>query len=284
LVDTPQNELPGIASLWIGARLSFLEQLCLKSFADRGHQVTLYTYDHVENVPANVQLADASAIMPTDKFIVNRALGSPGPHADRFRYHLMAQTDETWVDTDAYCLRPFPKRDYLFARHFKDHMANGVLRLPKNSPTLADLLRFTEDEHPNLPPDFYWRDALNRQVAQSVARGDRPHISDLRWETWGPDALTYFLRKNGEDRHQVAPEVLYPFGGSSVGLTVRKPTDPPMKFPETTESIHFYGSGLRKILQRRAPKPLHPRSLLARLCAEHDIDHNAAPVEPTPSC
>ena len=35
--------LPNIASLWIGGRLSWLEQLCLKSFADQGHRTTLYS-------------------------------------------------------------------------------------------------------------------------------------------------------------------------------------------------------------------------------------------------
>ena len=278
LADASPNTLPGIASLWIGARLSFLEQLCLKSFADRGHQVTLYTYEPVAGVPSCIHVADASTIMPSDRFIVNRAMGSPGPHADRFRYHLMAQSDAIWVDTDAYCLRPFPRREYLFARHFRDHVANGVLRLPRDSRTLSDLIAFTEDEYPNLPPDFYWRDALNRQFSRQIARGERPHITDLRWETWGPDALTYFLRRNREEIHQVAPEVLYPLGGTDMRRVVRKPREPQLQIPEITESIHFFGSALRPILQRRAPKPLHPRSLLARLCAEHDIDADAAPV------
>lgn len=32
-----------IGALWIGGALSFLEQLCLKSFVDAGHDVRLHT-------------------------------------------------------------------------------------------------------------------------------------------------------------------------------------------------------------------------------------------------
>ena len=41
-----------IQSLWIGGKLSKMEHLCLKSFADNGHTVHLYTYDKVDNVPS----------------------------------------------------------------------------------------------------------------------------------------------------------------------------------------------------------------------------------------
>ena len=45
------DRLPEIASLWIGGKLSWLEQLCLKSFADQGHHITLYSYEPIPNVP-----------------------------------------------------------------------------------------------------------------------------------------------------------------------------------------------------------------------------------------
>jgi len=61
--------LPEIASLWIGERLSWLEQLCLKSFADAGHHITLYSYDPIENVPDGVETADAGEILSGDPML-----------------------------------------------------------------------------------------------------------------------------------------------------------------------------------------------------------------------
>ena len=52
-------KLPEIASLWIGGQLSWLEQLCLKSFADAGHHTTLYSYEEIPNVPEGVHTAEA---------------------------------------------------------------------------------------------------------------------------------------------------------------------------------------------------------------------------------
>ena len=43
-----------IGALWIGGSLSYLEQLCLKSFVDAGQHITLYTYEGVTNAPEGV--------------------------------------------------------------------------------------------------------------------------------------------------------------------------------------------------------------------------------------
>jgi hypothetical protein len=53
-----------LGSLWIGGNLSWLEQLCLKSFLDHGHEVTLYTYEGVTNAPEGTVVADARPMFP----------------------------------------------------------------------------------------------------------------------------------------------------------------------------------------------------------------------------
>ncbi len=40
-----------VQGLWIGNKLSLLEQLSLKSFMANGHEYHLYIYDDVENIP-----------------------------------------------------------------------------------------------------------------------------------------------------------------------------------------------------------------------------------------
>ena len=52
-----------IQSLWIGKELSVMEQMCLSSFVKNGHEVHLYTYDNVKNIPEGVQIKDGNDIL-----------------------------------------------------------------------------------------------------------------------------------------------------------------------------------------------------------------------------
>jgi len=53
-----------VASLWIGPELSWMEQICLLSFMEKGHRTVLYAYDDVKSVPDGVEIRDAREIMP----------------------------------------------------------------------------------------------------------------------------------------------------------------------------------------------------------------------------
>ena len=55
-----------IAALWMEGKLSFLEQLCLKSFVDAGHHVKLYHYGPLENVPDGMELANAEEVLESN--------------------------------------------------------------------------------------------------------------------------------------------------------------------------------------------------------------------------
>ena len=81
--------LPIVASLWIGGSLSYIEQVCLKSFVDHGHRTILYTYGEVGGVPEGVEVIDANLIFPNDNFIRHAKSGSPAVHADAFRYRMI---------------------------------------------------------------------------------------------------------------------------------------------------------------------------------------------------
>lgn len=273
------TSLPTIASMWIGPELSFLERLCLQSFVDAGHRVKLYTYAPVDNVPPAVEVADASAVLPSERFVYHAESGAPGPQSDRFRYHLLARTDEIWVDTDAYCLRPFPDRAYLFAPHYRDHMANGVLRLPQDSPTLCALLDFTDQEFPDLPHDFpFLRPRTWRAYRAARAAGSPLHVSQLEWQIWGPFAFTHFLRQTGEDARALSCEALYPLSSQEIRRGTRFPTTADRKIPDDCLSIHFYGSTIRSALQARGGIPVAD-TLLDRLCRRHGIEPGAAPLQ-----
>jgi len=58
-----------VGTLWIGGPLSWLEQLSLKSFVDKGQQITLFSYDDIPNVPEGVIRRDGREIIDTEDFI-----------------------------------------------------------------------------------------------------------------------------------------------------------------------------------------------------------------------
>lgn len=51
-------ELGIIQTLWIGDSLSSMERLCLSSFFQNGHEVHLYVYSDVANIPPGIIVKD----------------------------------------------------------------------------------------------------------------------------------------------------------------------------------------------------------------------------------
>jgi hypothetical protein len=270
-----------IGALWIGGDLSFLEQLCLTSFVDAGHQVTLYTYDPVGNVPRGVLLADASTVLPRTSFLRHARTGSPALHSDLFRYHLLSRADRMiWADTDAYCLRPFTTATgHFFAWESATGLNGGVLGLPPDSETLRALIDFTADEFA-IPP---WLDQARRAELEAARAAGRPvPAGDMPWGVWGPHALTHFLKATGEVRFAMPRAALYPFAYEDRRLMLRPGLDPAPYVTDDTFSIHLYGRRMRSALMARFGGVPKPRSLIGQLLKKHGIDPAAAPLRGAP--
>ncbi|TCO74006.1 hypothetical protein [Rhodovulum euryhalinum] len=272
--------LPTIAALWIEGPLSFLEQLCLKSFVDAGHRLVLYHYGPLENVPEGIELADAGDILPRTGFLTHQRTGSPALHSDLFRYRMLAKSRETiWADTDAYCLRPFRTETGHFYGWESDRYINGgVLGLPADSPALAALLAFTRDEFA-IPP-WYGPDYVSELEGKRAA-GTPVHASEMPWGVWGPHAVTHFLHETGEARHAFPQEVLYPFSFRDRGKMLKRNLDVSPWVTGNTVSVHLYGRRMRaRLVQKEGGAP-HPKSFLGRLLTRHGIDPARAPL-PSP--
>jgi hypothetical protein len=269
-----------IGALWIGGDLSFLEQLCLKSFVDAGHEVILYTYEGVTNAPQGVVQADASDILPQTGFLRHERTGSPALHSDIFRYHMLAKQDQMiWADTDAYCVKPFTTETGHYYAWESDHGLNGgVLGLPQDSATLAALLEFTREEFP--VPEWY-DDATKAKILRSHETGQPMHVSEMKWGVWGPHALTHFLKKTGEVEHALPMHVLYPFSYGDRQLMLRPGLDATQFVKPDTTSIHFYGRRMRaRVLDREPGGIPRPQTVIGKLLKKHKIDPTLAPIKP----
>jgi len=99
-----------IHGLWIGSILSLMEQLSIRSFLANGFKYCLYTYEHLENVPAGVHIMNANDILPKEEIFVYQHgpdAGSYAGFADQFRYKVLLEEGGWWADLDVVCLRPF---------------------------------------------------------------------------------------------------------------------------------------------------------------------------------
>lgn len=270
-----------IGALWIGGALSFVEQLCLKSFLDAGQHVKLFTYGEVKNIPHGVEVADANEVLTMDSIIRHSRTGSPAPQADRFRYHMLAQNDDLiWADTDAYCVRAFgTDSGHFHGWESEHHVNNGVLGLPRDSETLRELLEFTSDEY--AIPDWL-PEAEKDQLRAAREAGTPVSVGDQQWGAWGPRALTWFLHKTGEVRFSLPRAALYPIPFKERRVMLRPGTEAERFITPETLSIHLYGRRIRDRLANEEGGAPHPESLLGRLLTKHGIVPSDAPLPSPP--
>ncbi len=272
------HPLPQIASFWFGSDLSWLEALCIQSYLDHGHSFTLYAAHDIAHVPNGVDLRHASEILwpapfelrPEDRLGV-------AVFSDIFRLRLLERTDFIWVDLDALCLKPFDfASPFVFARSQSGKFPNGVLRLPQESQTLAQMLAFVTSANPTQP----WRGAkLRRRNEQRIAEGETWGIEALPWGCSGPKALGHFLRETGEDIHAMPANTFYPLANEELW----KLHDPQL-LPSNIEqdgvySVHVFGHQKKFMAQQTAGLPVRG-SFLSTLCARHGIDPQDNPIAP----
>lgn len=271
------ERLPTIACLWMEGSLSWLEQLCIKSFLDAGHQVVLYHYGPLENVPDGVELADAKDVLDRTNFLTHKRTGSPALHSDVFRYKLLEKNDNMiWADTDAYCMRPFQTdTGHFYGWESNSHINGGVLGLPKDSETLACLLDHTSD--PFRIPTWYGED-YTKELETAAEAGNPVHASEQPWGVWGPHAITHYLHQTGEVKHALPQECLYPFTFKDRRKMLRRKFDTGPYITDKTYSVHLYGRRMRARLVEKEGGIPHHKSLIGELIRKHNIDPNEAPL------
>ncbi len=275
------TDLNQIGMLWMRGSLSFLEQLCVKSFLDAGHHVILYTYENVDMVPDGVEFRDAADVLPEEGFLVHERTGSPALHSDLFRYHMLRDADRMiWADTDAYCRKPFvTKTGHFYGWESKKHINGGVLGLPKDSPTLHGLLNHCSDEF--AIPTWYG-EKYTRELEEKKAAGNPVHAGEQPWGVWGPHAVSHFLHETGEDRYAFAQDGLYPYTFKDRRKIVKPNNKISDYVTDNTYSVHLYGRRMRKFLAEHYKGVPDPTGLLGQLLIKHKVNPLDAPLRDFP--
>ncbi len=115
-------------------RMSGLEVTCLKSFLDHGHELTVFTYDSNTVAPL-FRTADASKIVRPEQiffYASNPGKGSISGFTNLFRYKLLHEFGDFWIDTDVLCLTDsWPEeRDFVAGWESDKWVGAAVLQLP----------------------------------------------------------------------------------------------------------------------------------------------------------
>jgi hypothetical protein len=161
-----------IQSMWIGPRLTAMEQMCITSYLHYGHPFHLYVYQDTEGIPKGTTVLDANEIVDSSRIFTYEGRGfgrkSYAGFADVFRYRLLLKEGNWWVDTDSICLRPFDfAEDYVFSSEVGNpfHVNCGNLKAPAGS----EIYQWLVDKSENVNTQMIWGAIGPSLMRQAVA-------------------------------------------------------------------------------------------------------------------
>jgi len=258
--DRHGRELVTCNSLWIGGDLGPVSAACLASFLRHGHPVVLYCYEPPRDVPYGVGLADAAAIIPSNRILRHKETGSYALFANLFRYELLRRGLGLWIDCDVFCVRPFDiASEYVYGWQQPNVINNAVLGLPRQSPVLERLIDLFETKS---PVPAWLGPNQHAKFAAKARAGEEFGIEDLPWGAAGPGALTYLLTESGLASRALPETVFYPISFARGYLLLKKDFHLAGSITPRTLAVHLWNEGLVKHLAEREPGSAIDRLLL----------------------
>ena len=192
-----------------------MEQLSIRSFLAHGHDIHLFTYQDVQDIPTGTTVRSGEEILPADKVFTYQkgyGQGSYAGFADCFRYKLLLERGGWWTDLDMVCMRPIdlPDEHVLGKERARDggYKVNiGVIKAPQGSSLM----------------EYCW------QAVEKV------NWLDLTYAQTGPLLMTEAVgRMNGKIR-PFEPEAFYPIDYWQVWQFITR-----RRLPPDCYMIHFW--------------------------------------------
>jgi hypothetical protein len=204
--------LPTMQSLWVGDRLSTLEQLSVRSYLAHGHPYHLYVYDEPKGVPNGTVLKDADEIVKRRKIAEFKHLAN---FSDLFRYSLLLRVGSYWTDTDAVCLKPF---DFPEEQVFSSEALQRETGIPQvNSGTIR------------VPPDSeLMHYALGKYITVDTKK--------VPWVYFGPQLMAEIVKQFDLGKYVKAPKVFCPIPWWDAKLM----TVTTFAFSDATYAVHLW--------------------------------------------
>lgn len=199
--------LERINGLWIGRRLSRVEQLSIKSFLALGHPYRLYCYNRLEGVPAGTELADARRFLSQERAM---SFSNLGMASNYFRYQMLWEEGGWWCDLDTVALKPFVFRQpVVFGSLWKDdYYGMGALRAPPRWAVMQECLR---------------------RIAAEYG-------TTAAWNMTGPHTFTQVVNDLGQAHFKLPEKVFYPFQWEQCGIAFKGPAQ---EYPDS-HAVHLW--------------------------------------------
>ncbi len=248
--NTVQPDLLPVGTVWVGSQMSWIGRMSLQSFLHRGHPVTLFHTEDMEDPQVEgLDLVSAREIWDYPENLLDRV--SPTVFSDFFRLRMIRDAGMIWADTDVFCYRPFiPKDGYLAGYEHSGMINNAVLHLPENSASLNELIDLFSD--PSYVPE--WLRPATRRAAKESGKGRRLYEAcKLIPTAAGPRALSYMLPKHGEDMHALPQDALNPLPWSFADAYFNPMGGVEGWLSNDTQAIHLYSSRIRAFHKRVRP-------------------------------
>lgn len=206
-----------IQSFWYGNTISTIEKLSIASFLKNGHEVDIYCYNPIQNLPSGVNLKDANRIIPKEKVFLDSS-GGIASFSDWFRYKMLYEVGGWWVDLDIICLRPFAiPNDYCFAsENFSTNFEIGitccVIKSPPKAEFLKDILDYIESFE---------------------------NYRDIQWGEFGPALINYVLKQYDSSEFVMPVHAFCPVDWTDMKRIVN---DVYLTIPIDSYSIHMWNN------------------------------------------
>ena len=237
-----------IQSLWIGGELSSIEKICINSFLKNGHPFHLYTYSNIEGVPKGTTILDANTIIPKSK-IFRYPNGSVACFANYFRYKLLFEKGNWWVDTDVICLAPFHfKEKYVFGIQDVNPLMinNAIMKFPKNDTLMKTLMLSS-----SLPNKIYRSDSIKRIIRKVFNYTyHRNKIAAYAWGETGPSLLTQHIQSSKLDIFSQKKDVFYPVHWNDWKILFEENVNMDSIQKNETVAIHLWNEMFRKNIDK----------------------------------
>ncbi|MGN7986075.1 glycosyltransferase [Pedobacter sp. 22226] len=231
-----------IQSFWYGTSLSTMELLSISSFLKNGHNVDIYAYEEISNIPKGVNLLDANLILDKKNIFFDSS-GGIAAFSDWFRYKLLYEKGGWWVDMDMVCLKPFIIGDeYCFAtENFSSNHQTDITCCVIKSPKKAEFLKMILDYIESFPDH-----------------------KDIEWGTFGPKLIASVLRQF-ESKPFIQPvETFCPVDWTEMqSLTTERRI-----IPENAIGIHMWNN-LWRINNINKDITYHPDTIFEQLKAKY---------------
>lgn len=254
-----------VRMLWVGGKLSPIEQLSIKSWLNHGFDVELYTYDGVGNVPKGCKIKDGEDVMPRSSIFAHsaktgRSAGSFAGFADIFRWRLLEKLGGFWSDCDIVCLSPF--------------------KLPQGLTIASEVARTFNADHMAITNCFFGGPAGHPMFAEACSRIENFDPEALGWGELGTQLIGELVDQNDLEA-SVLPSTAFNAISPYRMISAMFSKDDGWFDRDMAGcwGLHLYNEVWRsRHVSKNGPFPRD--SVIHRLFAEHDIKVEVTPHSP----